>query len=81
MKKYTVIVLALSGIGNQIFKAGDTVTEENFPSGNCAKLVEQGFLEPVKEVAETPKEKAAREKAEKEAAEAAKAAADEAASK
>lgn len=65
MKKFTVLVLALSGIGNKIFTAGETVTEENFPTGNCEKLVEQGFLEPVKEVAETPKEKAAREKAEK----------------
>lgn len=68
MKKFTVLVLALSGLGNKVFTAGEKVTEENFPVGNCEKLVAQGFLEEIKEVSETPKEKAAREKAEKEAA-------------
>lgn len=61
MKKFTVLVLALSGVGNRVFNAGDTVTEANFPAGNCEKLVEQGFLEEVKEEEVAPKKKAAAE--------------------
>ena len=42
--KYTVLTLSLSGLGNAMFKAGDVVTEANFPSGRTKELVEQGFL-------------------------------------
>jgi len=45
MPNYKVIALSVGGKGNKIFNSGDTVTELNFPEGNAAKLVEEGFLE------------------------------------
>ncbi len=33
MKKYIVIPLSVGGLANKIFKAGDEVTEANFPKG------------------------------------------------
>jgi hypothetical protein len=45
MANYKVIALSVGGKGNKIFNSGDTVTELNFPEGNAAKLVEEGFLE------------------------------------
>lgn len=47
MAQYKVIALSVGGKGNKIFNSGDTVTELNFPEGNAAKLVEEGFLEPI----------------------------------
>lgn len=47
--KYRVIALSVGGRGNKIFSAGDIVTAENFPPGNCPELVEKGFLEPILE--------------------------------
>jgi hypothetical protein len=44
MKKFIVIALAVSGNGNKVFKSGDKVTEKNFPPGNTADLVKNGFL-------------------------------------
>lgn len=54
MAKYKVKTLYLGGLGNKIFKSGDTVTEKNFPEGNAAKLVKEGAIEPI----EAPKPKA-----------------------
>lgn len=45
MPNYKVIALSVGGKGNKIFNSGDIVTELNFPEGNAAKLVEEGFLE------------------------------------
>lgn len=42
--KYIVKSLYLGGLGNKVFKSGDEVTEANFPDGNAAKLVQQGYL-------------------------------------
>ncbi len=47
MANYKVIALSVGGKGNKIFNSGDIVTELNFPEGNAAKLVEEGFLEPI----------------------------------
>ncbi|MFN8317147.1 MAG: hypothetical protein U0T32_11940 [Chitinophagales bacterium] len=47
MKKFKVIVLSLSGLGNKIFESGDTVTQDAFPEGTVDKLVKEGFLEPL----------------------------------
>ena len=49
MKKYTVIPLSMGGLGNKIFKAGETVTEANFPKGNIDRLVKEGFLKEISE--------------------------------
>jgi hypothetical protein len=45
--EYKVIALSVSGRGNKIFRAGDIVTENNFPEGNAARLVHEGFIKPV----------------------------------
>ncbi len=57
MANYKVISASLGGLSNKVFKAGDLVTEKNFSKGNAIKLVEQGFLEEIKEEAKkaTPK--------------------------
>lgn len=47
MKKFKVIVLSLSGLGNKIFESGDTVTQDAFPEGTVDKLVKEGFLSPL----------------------------------
>lgn len=47
--EYKVIALSVGGLGNKIFKAGDVVTERNFPEGNAAELVEKGFLSPIED--------------------------------
>lgn len=47
MANYKVIALSVGGKGNKIFNSGDIVTELNFPEGNAAKLVDEGFLEPI----------------------------------
>lgn len=44
MKKYLVIALSVGGLGNKIYKSGASVTEKNFPNGNCPDLVKKGFL-------------------------------------
>lgn len=44
MKKYKVIPIACHGLGNKVYASGAVVTEKNFPEGNVAKLVEEGFL-------------------------------------
>ena len=44
MKKFIVLSLAVSGLGNKIFRHGDKVTEANFPPGNADALVENGHL-------------------------------------
>lgn len=46
MKKFKVIVLSLSGLGNKIFESGDVVNEDAFPEGSVGKLVKEGFLVP-----------------------------------
>lgn len=49
---YKVIPLALSGKGKRMFKDGDIVTENDFPSGAIPSLIKGGYLAPmeVKEV-------------------------------
>lgn len=47
MANYKIIALSVGGKGNKIFNSGDIVTELNFPEGNAAKLVDEGFLEPI----------------------------------
>lgn len=45
MKKYYIVIcLSVGGLGNKIFKSGDSVTDANFPPGNAEKLVAEGFL-------------------------------------
>jgi hypothetical protein len=51
MKRYKVIALSVGGRANNIFSAGDIVTEENFIPGRADELVAQGFL---KQIDETP---------------------------
>ena len=55
IKKYKVKSLTLSGLGNKIFKSGDSVTERNFREGNAEKLRQQGFLEADGEIEEPKK--------------------------
>lgn len=43
-KTYRVVSLAVSGRGNKIFRTGDTVTENNFPTGRLAELVKNGHV-------------------------------------
>ena len=45
--KYTVITSTVGGLGKKIYKAGDKVTDANFPEGNAAKLEKAGFLKKV----------------------------------
>jgi hypothetical protein len=45
--EYKVIALSVSGRRNKIFRAGDIVTDKNFPEGNATKLVEEGFIKPI----------------------------------
>ena len=59
MKKYVVLALALGGLGNKVFNAGDIVSEDNFPAGNAQKLVEGGFI---KEAEEAKEEKPKKDK-------------------
>lgn len=47
MGSYKVKPLWIGGKGNKLFKAGDIVTDENFPAGNAAKLVASGHLIPI----------------------------------
>jgi len=58
---YTVIATAVGGKRNKIFRAGDTVTESDFPPGNIRRLVDRGFIkekkEAVIELPETPERK------------------------
>lgn len=50
MKKGIVIALSCySGSSNKTFNAGDEVNESCFPEGQFASLVQQGFLEEIKE--------------------------------
>lgn len=52
MKRFKVKSLHVGGLGNKVFKAGDIVTERNFPAGNVEKLVSGGHLEFHDEVAD-----------------------------
>jgi len=48
MTKFKVIALSVGGKGNQVFKAGDVVSSDNF---NDAKaLVDGGFLAEISEL-------------------------------
>ena len=49
MPKYKVISLAVSGLGNKIFRPDDVVTERNFPPGNIKHLVDTGAVELIPE--------------------------------
>lgn len=53
IKEYKVIALSVGGFNN-IYKFGDTVKENNFPSGNADKFVLSGHLELI-EAKEKPK--------------------------
>ena len=44
---YKVIPLALSGKGKRMFKDGDIVTENDFPSGAIPGLIKGGYLAPM----------------------------------
>ena len=44
---YKVIPLALSGKGKRMFKDGDIVTENDFPSGAIPSLIKGGYLAPM----------------------------------
>ena len=49
MKHYKVIALSVAGLGNKIFSAGDSVTEDHFIPGRADNLVTEGLLEQVGE--------------------------------
>ena len=56
MTNYKVIVSALSGRGNKIYKDGDIVKDSDFVEGRALELVSGGFLEEIKEkVQDKPK--------------------------
>lgn len=59
MANYTVKSASVGGLNNKIYSYGDVVSDLNFPKGNAAKLVEQGFLDAIveEEVEETKTEK------------------------
>lgn len=46
---YKVIKGEVGGFGNRIFKVGETVSDNNFPTGNAETLEKMGFLEKVSE--------------------------------
>ncbi len=52
MANYKVIVSALSGRGNRIYKDGDIVKISDFVDGRALELVKGGFLEEIKEKVE-----------------------------
>lgn len=52
MANYKVIVSALSGKGNRIYKDGDIVKDSDFVEGRALELVKGGFLEEIKEKVE-----------------------------
>ena len=55
MAKFKVIALTVGGKRNQIFKHGETVSDDNFTDAKA--LVDGGFLEAIAEKKkETPKE-------------------------
>lgn len=54
MGKYTVIAASVGGTGNKIFEYGEVVSDANFPVGNAAKLVANGFLKPIEEEVSSP---------------------------
>ena len=56
MKKGIVKVIAVQGAGNKIYKAGETVSDVNFPVGNFDELVKSGHLELTKIEKPTPKQ-------------------------
>ncbi len=47
MRTAKVLIPALSGRGNRIYKYGETVTDANFPSGNFEKLIAGKYIEEV----------------------------------
>lgn len=47
VQKYKVKALYLGGLFNKIFNSGDEVTADDFPTGNVASLVQNGFLMPM----------------------------------
>lgn len=54
MKKYVVIALSVSGMGNKIFKSKDVISEDQLPPGRAAELVVGGYIkEQSEEVVET----------------------------
>jgi hypothetical protein len=55
--EYKVIPLALSGKGKRMFKDGDIVTENDFPSGAIPDLIKGGYLEEIVKEAPVVKEK------------------------
>ena len=58
MKKvFIVLTLTLQGLRKQPFKAGEKVTEDNFPPNQVSTLVEKGFLreQTAEEIAEDEK--------------------------
>lgn len=52
MANYKVIVSALSGKGNRIYKDGDIVKDSDFVEGRALELVKGNFLEEIKEKVE-----------------------------
>lgn len=54
--EFKVIPLALSGKGKRMFKDGDIVTENDFPSGAIPSLIKGGYLEPVVKQAQVVEE-------------------------
>ncbi len=63
MAKYKVKTLYLGGLGNKIFRSGDTVTEKNFPKGNAEKLAKSGAIELIEEKPKSqPKKKTSTKK-------------------
>lgn len=47
MKKYKVLTCILQGKRKDPFEGGAEVTENDFETGHCPQLVEQGFLEEI----------------------------------
>ena len=64
MKKYKVKKGNIGGFGGRTFEIGDTVSENDFPTGNAKPLAKLKLLEEIKEKAETPAAKNKRLKAE-----------------
>ncbi len=51
MKKYIVKSLAVSGLGNKVFRCRAEVNENNFPPGRAEELVKSGHLVRTEETA------------------------------
>lgn len=45
--EYRVKALSVGGLGNKVFRAGDTVTEADFPKDRWKEILKGNFLEPM----------------------------------